>query len=431
MTYFCGFYQSKRAINILLPKINTIQNIYLPEVHFQEINGIPVYLIPAKKDKLIKIELVFPGGRKYEFKNAQARTTNAILREGCLGLDSNAFSEKVDYYGFYLGVQSNLDYANISLVSLSKYFDKGMDLLMNMLLNPSFEQKEIEKYTSIAAQNLEMQLQKNEFLSYREFTRLLFGDKHIYGYNTTVEAFRDITRDDLISFYNQQYKDQCQAVIISGDIEDTHLKYIESFNTTGKHSFQYKNNLKQQSGKHVFKGSYDYQTSIKIGSKLFNRHHEDFIDIFIVDTILGGYFGSRLMKNIRETKGYTYNIYSSLDTLVHDGYFSINCEVNPKHVGATINEIEYEINKLHTHEIPNGELKMVRNYMLGQLLHTLDGPINSSKLVKSLVCDGLGMDFIEKLIYRIQTISATDIKNSSRKYLNMNDFVVAIVGSES
>ena len=415
----------------MLPKINSIQNIYLPEIHFQEINGIPVYLIPAKKDKLVKIELVFPGGRKYESKKAQARTTNAILREGCLGLDSNAFSEKVDYYGFYLGVQSNLDYANISLVSLSKYFDKGMDLLMNMLLNPTFDQKEIDKYTHIAAQNLEMQLQKNEFLSYREFTRLLFGDEHIYGYNTSVKAFNDITREDLIAFYNAQYKDQCQAIIISGDIKDAHLKHVESFNTSGKYHFQYYNGLKPQTGRHLFKGSYDYQTSIKIGSQLFNRHHEDFIDIFIVNTILGGYFGSRLMKNIRETKGYTYNIYSSLDTLVHDGYFSINCEVNPKHVGATINEIEHEIGMLHLQEISNEELKMVRNYMLGQLLHTLDGPINSSKLVKSLVCDGLGMDFVKKLIHRIQTISATDIKNSSRKYLNMNDFVVAIVGPEA
>ena len=415
----------------MIPKIKNIENIFLPEIEFQRINDISVYMVPGNLGNLVKIELIFPAGRKYEYKKALARTTNALIREGCEGMSANSFAEAIDYYGFYLNVQSNLDYAHVSLVSLGKYFEKGIELLLKMLFTASFEEEEVEKYTHVAAQNLELQLQKNEFLSYREFTRLLFGDEHIYGYNTSVEAFKNLTRDDLLTFYKQQYIDKCQAVILSGDIKAHSLDFLKLLRNNGQQSFEYVQEQKSAQGMHQFNGGFDLQTAIKMGKPLFNRHHADFADVFIVNTILGGYFGSRLMKNIRENKGYTYNIYSSLDTLVHDGYFSINCEVNPKHVSATLKEIEGEIQLLQNVAVADDELKMVRNYMLGQMLHTLDGPFNSSKLLRSLICDDLDFSFVKNLISRIQNISSDDILNASRQYLTKEDFVTTIVGPKS
>ncbi|HNL39839.1 MAG TPA: insulinase family protein, partial [Saprospiraceae bacterium] len=170
------------------------------------------------------------------------------------------------------------------------------------------------------------------------------------------------------------------------------------------------------------------QTAIKIGRRLFPRRHPDFDGIFVLNTLLGGYFGSRLMMNIREKRGYTYNIYSTADAMLHDGCFYIATEVNSDKAAVTVREIMAEMRHLCERPVENEELSMVRGYLLGMLLNGLDGPVNASDLVRNLIVDELPRDAFDRLVHTVRHISATELQALARKYLQPEDYWIVTVG---
>ncbi len=170
------------------------------------------------------------------------------------------------------------------------------------------------------------------------------------------------------------------------------------------------------------------QTAIRIGSRLFNKRHQDYNTMYLLNTILGGYFGSRLMNNIREDKGYTYNIYSSIDTMQRDGCFYIGTEVGNEFVESTKEEIYKELNILQNELVGEQELKMVRNYLLGNLLTMLDGPFNTGEILKTMVLDELSRQDFDNLVNTIKYISAEEIQMVAKKYFNRENLWEVVVG---
>ena len=169
------------------------------------------------------------------------------------------------------------------------------------------------------------------------------------------------------------------------------------------------------------------QTAIKVGCKLFNRNHPDFNGLYILNTILGGYFGSRLMANIREDKGYTYNIFSSVDAMFHDGYFYVGTEVGNEFTEKTLAEIYREMNLLKENLIEEEELNMVKNYLLGNMLTMLDGPFNVSEVVKTYVVENLPVTDFNKLTQTIKNITAEELRELAKKYFKPENMWEVIV----
>jgi predicted Zn-dependent peptidase len=170
------------------------------------------------------------------------------------------------------------------------------------------------------------------------------------------------------------------------------------------------------------------QSAIRLGRKAFSRQHEDFYGLYVLNTLLGGYFGSRLMTNIREEKGYTYNIYSMLETMRHDGTLLIGTEVSPEYVAPTLKEIFREMEALQETRVGEEELTMVRNFLLGNFLTMLDGPFNVSEVVRTLVLDELPLDAFDQLVSTVQNIDADTLQRLSQKYLNKEEMWQVVVG---
>jgi len=170
------------------------------------------------------------------------------------------------------------------------------------------------------------------------------------------------------------------------------------------------------------------QTAIRLGCKLFNRHHEDYNDFYILNTILGGYFGSRLMSSIREEKGFTYNIFSALDPMHFDGYFYVGTEVGNEFVRPTLDSIYQEFDKLKNEPIKKEELKMVQNYLMGFFLTNLDGAFNVAELVKISRTENLPKDFFKNMVERVQSITSEELMSLSQKYLNEEKMWEVVVG---
>jgi zinc protease len=170
------------------------------------------------------------------------------------------------------------------------------------------------------------------------------------------------------------------------------------------------------------------QTSIRIGRHLFKRKDPDFYKFIVCNEVLGGYFGSRLMKNIREDKGYTYGISSNLAPLKNAGYWAISTDVKKEFAQATLDEIAKEIKLLQTKLVSVDELQTVQNFMAGEFAASLNTPFEIADRVRLMVLENLEPDFYARYISGVRAITPEQIMEMANKYLNFDDLTQVLVG---
>lgn len=418
----------------LPPLIKTIENLQLPPIEKIELdNGIPVHIVNMGTQAVLKLEIVFFAGRPFEQKKLAARATAAMLKEGSKSYDSEAIAEKFDYYGSSFRTPFNIDTCDVVLYSLNKHFDKVLPIVAEILAAPSFPQNELDNFIQINQRNLQLDLTKNDTVAYRTITELIFGSEHPYGYNSFPETYGELLRDDLVSHYQRCFNRQNCSIILSGKIDANIIKLLNQYLGQAIHSgekMQPKLKL-QPSPKRSMRIQHadKVQMAIRVGRPLFNRQHPDYPGIYMLNTVLGGYFGSRLMTNIREEKGYTYNIYSVLDNMTYDGCMYIGTEVGNEFAEKTLEEIYREMEALRTAPISNDEFEMVHNYVMGGFLNMLDGPFNVADIAKTMVSEQLPISYFEKFVQEVQTITAEDMMRLAQQYLNPTDYWEVVVGA--
>ncbi|MFK7933157.1 MAG: M16 family metallopeptidase, partial [Saprospiraceae bacterium] len=319
----------------------------------------------------------------------------------------------------------------IVLYSLNKHFAKLLPILADMLRTPQFPQDELDALKQRNIQRLQVDLTKNDVVAYRQLTEHIFSKEHPYGYNSLSETYEKLQREDLLQHFQTSYVANNCTRFISGKIAPEFRKLLNMFFGQLSRGVLRKNDMTVNAAlpteiKYTLPDS--MQTAIRIGSRMFNRQNADYQGMYVLNTVLGGYFGSRLMANIREDKGFTYNIYSSLDAMHQDGYFYVGTEVGNEFVAQSLTEIYSEFEKLKTELIDQDELTMVKNYLLGNLLTMVDGAFNISEVVKTQVMEGLDADYFERLVKNIRNIDAIEIQRLAQKYLNRADMWEVIVG---
>jgi len=424
----------KAADRVNGPKINTINHVILPEVQEYTLdNGVSVYEISGGTQDVIKIELVFDAGRPYEAKKMVSKATTYLMKEGTSSMDSATIAETIDFYGATLKTSTNLDQIRITLFSLKKHVEGIMPIIVEILEQATFPPDEIEAYQRNSIQNLLIDLSKNEVIAYRQLTEALFGSDHPYGYNSTKELYENIERDDLIHHYKHNIGHQNLTIHTAGKIDDSIRKIIND--SIGQFRREVTQRIKIIDGpiadnRLVLPSENNYQTAIRFGRKLFNRNHEDYNTMYFLVTILGGYFGSRLMSNLREDKGYTYNIYAGIDDYVHGGYFYISVDVGNEHVENSINEIKTELVDLIDNPVKDPEMTLVKNYLMGNFLNMLDGPLNQSQIIRSLVSKGSDVQSLKQIIDDVKQMDAGRLQEAARKYLNPDALMEVQVGQK-
>lgn len=417
------------------PTIHNIGQLVLPLpelIHLD--NGIPVYVTNMGTQDVIRLEIVYRAGRPFEKKRLASRATAAMLKEGTRQHDAAAIAETIDFFGASLNQPFNLDTGNVVLYSLSRHFESVLPLFTEMLDQPVFPEDELRAFVKRNQKALKTDLAKTDVVAYRMVTEKVFGEDHPYGYNSTLETYEALEREDLVEHFNRCYGiDNC-TVFISGRITDPVIKALN------KHIGQLDRSGRPESVSMLIQAPDRgvchiphpdaVQTAIRIGKRLFSRHHPDYAGFFVLNTILGGYFGSRLMTNIREDKGYTYNIYSSLDVMRHDGAFYIGTEVGNEFVGDTMAQIRLELKSLIDQAVEEEELTMVRNYLMGNFLSMLDGPFNVSEVVRTLVGDELPFSFFSDLVESVNHIQADTLQRLATEYLQVDELWEVIVGDQ-
>ena len=306
-------------------------------------------------------------------------------------------------------------------------------VLREIIYEPIFPEKEFSVLLNKTKQEFSINLEKVKYLAGVNFTRLIYGDSHPYGLMTEDEDFENIQLSDLRKFYDQNYRiDNCK-IIASGrlpkDLISTLNKYFDKKENPFAQKLMADPVESYISGKHKIVKPGSLQSAIRIGKPIFNRLHTDYKKFSVLNAVFGGYFGSRLMSNIREEKGYTYGIGSSVISLEHSGFFSIVTEVGAKYKDAAIEEIYKELTKLRTEKIPEDELELVKNYITGQIIRSLDGPFALAEKLRMLIQYDLPSSYFQDYVEEINTTNSNDLIQIANQYLSADSLTELVVGS--
>lgn len=391
-------------------------------------NNIPVYEYNLGAQDVVTIEFSFNAGTKFQDKSLVASTVINLMKEGTEKYTSKEIADLIDFYGAFLETDLDNDRATVSLFCLTKHVSHVLPVVSDIILNSQFPEKEVESYLKRKKQSFIVNQEKVETLASQAYVKNIFRDSQ-YGKVAVANDYDNITRDDCISFYKKHYSLANLEIFIAGKTNDSIQQalneYIGQVPAHGEKvivdfkspNFTPSNDFIQKEGA--------IQSAIRFGKPMFKINHPDFIGFQVLNTALGGYFGSRLMANIREDKGYTYGIGSGISSKRESGSFVIATEVGKDVTNDAIKEIKKEIEDLKANLIPKEELNVVKNYMLGALLKNTDGPFDMLSRFQTIHLNKLKNNHYDYFIDEVKAISSEKLRELAQEHLTDLSVIVA------
>ncbi|MBI3139069.1 MAG: insulinase family protein [Sphingobacteriales bacterium] len=394
-------------------------------------NGVPVYAVDAGAEEVMLLEWVFFAGNSQEEQNLVAATTNFLLRNGTAKRTAFQINEHFEYYGAYLNRSCYNETATITLHCLTKHVAELLPVVKELITESTMPSEELAIYQQNMKQRLKVNLKKSDFVAGRLIDAYLYGEKHPYGKYSSAEEFDALERDQLLHFYNQYYTQGKLILFVAGKLP-VNLESLlnQQFGDLPNQAVEVKQTALQPVTQKKFRITNDpngVQGSIRIARSFPNRHHPDFLKVQVLNALFGGFFGSRLMSNIREDKGYTYGIHSFLHNHIQHSSWMVSTEAGKDVCEATIGEVYKEMKGLRDEPVGEEELLLVRNYLMGSILGDLDGPFQIIGRWKNIVLHGLTEQYFYDSIRTIKTISAEELQALAEKYLQPEEFFELVV----
>lgn len=390
--------------------------------------GQPLYAYRDLKQNVVKLELVFRAGKWFESQSGLSYFTGHLLTKGTLKRNSYQLATVLDGLGAHLEVAPGFDEVALSLFVLKKNFFAALELLMEIIQSPAFNEDELRQQKEIFIQNLQVNNEKTNVVASKEIRKSIFGTTHPYGNSTEENDVERITGDAIRAFYHASF--QLQSCYFLGALNDSEMKqFLDTFHhsstpfTTSIH-----HSLQPGVSKSLTKSG-SVQASIRLGKRCIRKANQsDYFDAVMFNHILGGYFGSRLMKNIREEKGLTYGIYSGMNHFNVDSFWVISAEVSQQHTQEAIDEIRNEIHLLQEEPVPMDELTVARNYFIGSWQSDNATLFAVAEKVKSIHSFGLPPDYYTHLLGHMQRITPGQIQRVAREQFAIDDLIEVRVG---
>ena len=395
-------------------------------------NGIDIVSLHDPSQEVFKMDVVLPAGIYNQPRPIIASSMINMLNEGTRQHSSAEIAELFDYHGAYVDFNCGIHKAELSLISLNKYASQTIRMLAEMTLESTFPQKELEIYIRNRKQQHLINIEKTSYLARTEFIYRMYGQKHPYANYFTLEDFDQVTPELLFDFYRKRVQASQCRIMICGNVSDTVLQEVsQAFSAMSSdpllpdkiHTIQ-----PNKPGKYHVSKPDAVQTSIRIGKSGVMLQDEDYTYFQLLNMVLGGYFGSRLMSNIREEKGYTYGIGSYNVTMLQAAHWMIATDVNANATDATIEECIKEIRRLQEEPVSEEELNLVKSYFNGELLRDLDGVFSQSDALKHKLNYGQDNTFYLRVIDKIHSCTPEDIMHLAQKYLNVDEMYIVTAG---
>ncbi|MEM6800917.1 MAG: pitrilysin family protein [Bacteroidota bacterium] len=418
----------------LAPKASSFRHIPLPSVEKVQLsNGLDVYLLPYGTAEVIEIQAVFKGGSNYQPKAGIAKFCLQNLVEATQKHNSLELAQELDGYGAWMGQQAEEEALSLNLATLSKNLKHTLYLLKEVITEPAFSEKEFSTLKKRSLQKMHVAEQKTANKANRAFRQKMFGPAHPYGLSFDSEALKSIELAELKAYYQTYLQPANMCLLVSGNYHKSEVlaliekefgglarsKVVNISTHIPASSFESGRSLIEHEG---------MQSSLRLGHKGIARGHADYYGMQVVNTILGGYFGSRLMHNIREEKGYTYGIYSGFLGMKHEGFFVVQTDVGNEYAEPTIGEIKKEMKTLCEEKVSVEELELVKNYMLGQGISRRETLYQLGDTLRFSLSQEISFEEIDRKFSVINEISAEEVQELANKYLHPDDMLEVVVG---
>ena len=400
-------------------------------------NGLPVYFLEGGTEEIVKVEVLFYAGSFYQEKPLVTYSVANLLKSGTAKRDAAEVSRVLDHYGVYLQVDAQKDIASLTVFVLQKHLEPVLELFREMLKTPSFPEEELAILLKNQKQQHQVNMHKVLYLSRIYFAELLFGSAHPYGYRLKEEDFDSVERQDLLDFHRDYFQMNNAICFVSGRFPSNMTSLLNKY-FNGKPSENSpalspdREKLLKPSGpgKHLVEKAGALQSAVRIGKRIISRTHPDFNRLMIANALLGGFFGSRLMRNIRQEKGYTYGINSALVSLLHDAYFFISTQVGVDVCQKATDEMYLELKNLRTIPAGDSELQTLKKYLAGNYLRSFDGPFAQSDRFKEMLVFGMDFSHYQAFLEELKNIQPEIIMQTAEKYLHEDSMTELVVGKK-
>ncbi len=416
------------------PEFRNIEKIdFLPVEQYKLNNKVPVSMLRAGSQDVTKIDIEFPAGAIQAGMPLIASTTANLMLEGTENKLSVEISEKTDFLGAYLNSQTYHHHTVFTILCLTRHLPEMLDLVNEIITRPSFPGHEYDLYLQKKYEEFSLENEKIKTIASRNFGETIFGAEHPYGRQLNAEHFKLISLEQVRKFHQDHYRPEMARIFVAGQPGDDIISLLNRHFGQSPHQHHETDAIvpppatSSEKIKNIKKEG-AMQTALRIGRPLFNNHHPDFIPLQILNTILGGYFGSRLMTSVREEKGLTYGIGSVIMPLKYSGLWVISSEVAGESRDKAIEAIFEEFSKLQNDPISEEELSMVKRYMMGELLRNFDGPFSTADIYRTLQEYKMDFEFYENMITTIRKISTEELRKLAVKYLQPEDFRIVTAG---
>jgi len=407
-------------------EINSFQLPY-PEIKTLE-NGVPLFVLRGVSQQVLKIELVFSGSKWDESKNGLSYFTAHMLEKGTKNKNSFEIADFFDFHGASVEISPGFDFVSVSLFCLTKTISKVLPQFIELVSSSIFPEDELNLQKEIFNQSLKINNEKTSYVASKLIKQHLFGSSHPYGKSIEESDVNLLTSHDLRGFFHNNLL--LNQVFIVGFLDESILGSIISQLRIIKPDLKKQKSSaliasQNQMSEHVEKPN-SIQSSLRLGKRIINRNHKDYPALVLLNHIFGGYFGSRLMKNIREEKGLTYGIHSSLNNLRHDAFFVIGADVNRINKDTAITEIKKELYILCDKTVGAQELQTAKSHLLGSLQLEIANPFSVIDKIKVIHLNRLNENFYDELFVDILNVNEASIQRVAIDHLSDNLIEVAV-----
>jgi zinc protease len=414
----------------IAPRHAEITSFHLPSPEIHKLSsGVPLFVLGGVSQQVIKIELVFSGSKWDETKSGLSYFTAQMLEKGTVTKTSFEIADYFDRHGASVEISPGFDFVSVSLFSLTKNIPKVLPLFTELVTSSVFPDNELTLQKEIFNQNLKINNEKTSYVASKLIKQHLFGNSHPYGRSIEEDDVNQLTTEDLNIFFHNQFS--LIKTFVVGSLDEALLNLLISELAVIPVANPKKNHLNfpvaQNKSTEYLKRPTSIQSSLRLGKRTINRNHEDYPALVLINHIFGGYFGSRLMKNIREDKGLTYGIYSSINNLKNDAFFVIAADVNRLNKDVAIAEIKNELNILCNKLIGIQELQNAKNHLLGSLQLEIANPFAVIDKIKIVRLYGLDENFYNDLFLDILDLNELTLQRVANNNLT-GDFIEVVVG---
>lgn len=418
------------------PKPGPAPQINLEEPKTFELkNGLKVMVVENKKLPRVRIQLEIDNppvlqGEKAGVSNLMA----SMLGNGSTNSTKDEFNEEVDFLGANISFGSTSGFAS----SLSKYFQRILEMMADAAINPKFTEEEFEKKKAILITNIKGEENDVSSIAFRAQTALAYGKNHPYGEITSEETVNNVTLFDVEQYYRKNFVPANAYLVVIGDVEFDKVKELvtEAFTPWTRAvppTYSYSNPSDAQYTQINFVDMPNAVQSEVTVQNLVNlkMKDEDYLPALVANQILGGGDG-RLFLNLREDKGYTYAAYSTIQENKYETTrFTAEAQVRNMVTDSSVVEILKEIERIKIEPATKDELDLVKAKYIGQFVRELERPETVANNALNIEKEGLSKDFYKTYLERINAITLEDVQKAAQKYFSTTNARVVIAGKGS